>query len=207
MPSFQLTRNWNGRPVVVAPEYSMGFRPGEVPFSGTPADILAWFVKQHEERGLKPVTIYVRDPNPVSREYWRAEFPGCTPGRCANAASDASFKRVSNEVAKRFQTILGGNPRRDVEVAAATIDGELFSTILDVRYDYKGRVIRYSVTGYKSATTRRERSWASRNASSKNKTPIPIFRYSRNMVLDVEYFKSEYNRKEPSDSALYQRGL
>ncbi len=207
MPGYQLTEKWNGKRVTVSPAYSLEAHDGLLPRTATVQQVLANFVSRHEKTGLRPVQMYLTDGNFLKPEYWKVDFPGCRPRQCSAEVANSTFSHTSKKQKDKFAGVASTNPERIAEIVSAEIFGVKYQAILWIRYDSRGRVIKYYVRGYNEATTPREKRWAARGQTRLSKLPIPVLEYANNLVLGVDALILEPGKSHISRNDQLLKGL
>lgn len=183
MPGYRLTSAIIGRPVVRSP----GFAFLIVDIRLDPQTVLRNFLSQFEDTGLPQVNLYI-DRVPLISQTWRVDFPGCDPGQCVATMERLRFVPISKAEHDRYRAERSGFGFERHTIKTATLDGVAYEAVVVVGYDYRHRVISYFVETNRAAINDRERNWAVRNARSRKKYPIEVFRYSRNLALGVSAF-------------------
>lgn len=210
MPGFQLTQKWNGRPISVSPAYTIEVKNGNLarPKVTSPVSkeaVLGDLVGHHEKTGLPAVRIYSWSGSLARVEHWRIDFPGCSPGKCLEQVGASKFVRVSKEEALRYHARQNRvYSERVTDIVSASIGGVRFQALTRVYYDFRGRVTRYTVEGYKDISNAQERRWARRQGFQVGPLPVPVFYYANNLVLSVDgiiYFGRSHGL-DPGDLRL-----
>ncbi|MBC7146138.1 MAG: hypothetical protein H5U24_12140 [Thioclava marina] len=183
MPDYRLTSAIIGRPVVRSP----GFAFLTVDIHEDQETELRKFLSQFEDTGLPQVRLYIAEV-PKDPDVWRVDFPGCEPGQCVATMERLRFVPISKAEHDRYRADRSGFGFERHTIKTATLDGVAYEAVVVVGYDYRRRVISYFVETNRAAINDRERNWAVRNARSRKKYPIEVFRYSRNLALGVSAF-------------------
>ena len=198
MPDYRLTSSITGRAVVRSPGFSLLV----INNRDSPQTVIRDFLAQFENTGLRAVDLYFDQFNSYE-DAWRVVFPGCRPGECASVAQDLTLERVAEEVHDRYnasRTSLGFVRH---QIAAETISRVAYQAEVVVGYDYRGRVIAYSVVTNRVPVNDAERKWVARNARSQFSHPVHVYRYVHNLALGV----SEFYDNGPSIRGNSSRGL
>lgn len=187
MPGYRLTAALNGGPVIKSPAYAISVYNGLL---GTkpPRDLIwADFLSRFEDTGLKSTTIYFgsRVPKQSGKQFWRVDFSGCKPGKCGATLTSTQYVSVSQAVHDRYYSLsaITAQKGKRSEILRATLSGVNYFALLRVGYDYRGRVIKYSVTTYRDPVTAREKRKAQRVPSLGKAQFIQVHRYVHNVVL------------------------
>ena len=182
MPDYRLTSSITGRAVVRSPGFTINAfgrtTPREV--------VLSRFISQFEEIGLNEVTFY--GGGRVGTAPWRVRFPGCDVGRCAENVTGLMFDSVSEEERSRYDLGFVDIPFSRHTILQSSLDGIGYEAKAIVGYDYRRRVISYSVNINRTAVTDLERDWAISNARSGSTHPIDVYRYENNLAIGVSEF-------------------
>ncbi|OOY26719.1 hypothetical protein BMI90_16170 [Thioclava sp. L04-15] len=183
MPGYRLTSAIIGRPVVRSP----GFAFLTVDIHEDQETELRKFLSQFEDTGLPQVRLYIAEV-PKDPDVWRVDFPGCEPGQCVATMERLRFVPVSKAEHDRYRASRSGFGFERHTIKTETLDGVAYEAVVVVGYDYRHRVIAYSVKTSRAAVNNIERDWAIRNARSRRKYPIDVLQYSHNLALGVSGF-------------------
>lgn len=183
MPGYRLTSALNGGPVITSPAYAIEMYNGNIGTSPPRELIWADFLARFEDTGLKPKPIYFKTRRPS--RYWRVDFPGCKPGKCEATLASTRFVSVSEDAHDKYYSLsaITGRNRKNVEILRTTLSGVNYFALLHIGYDYRGRVMKYSVSSYRGPVTAREKRRASWVPPLGKQRVIQIHRYVHNVAL------------------------
>lgn len=204
MPGYRLTSAIAGRRVVPSNAYSLEVTNIKVAGKGRDA-VFAAFIDGFGKTGLKPVTIYFEEGFGKNNTFWRATFPGCKPRKCRASIRQTGFEKTTRVEHNLYWAQLPKIRFKPREIARVTLGGIKYSARVDVAFDYKGRVIKYSVKSFREAITTNEKAWVKRSPSARRgPTPIPIQRYINNLSLGLA---AETNKPNSSGDINSFKGL
>lgn len=180
MPGLELTPEVYGKPVVVSPGYSIQvLTKGGQRVKGP----LEEFLGEFEDTGTNPADVYYDSYATGAQVYYRAPFPGCLPGECKKTARQTPIYEVSSVDWERF-AVSSETDIDFIEILPEEIGGVEYFTEVNVAKDYRGRSRTYRVWTFREATSSGERRFLRDYPGTLE--GIPVFQYSRNMVLNVE---------------------